>query len=148
MLSADPERAERHDGLLTSGGRSRGGILALCWVTPTPERRQHAAHLRVRKRDGRGVRGGEQLALHAAAKLHNVTPKPHSRRPLLAGGATPYEAARGAPYDNAKLRHFFGAVAAVRLNATGRPSTLERQGAARLPEGGPGGTRGREHILR
>ena len=43
MLSADPERAERHDGLLTSGGRSRGGILALCWVTPTPARRQHAA---------------------------------------------------------------------------------------------------------
>ena len=43
MLSADPERAERHDGLLTSGGRSRGGILALCWVTPTPLRRQHAA---------------------------------------------------------------------------------------------------------
>ena len=43
MRSADPERAERHDGLLTSGGRSRGGILALCWVTPTPARRQHAA---------------------------------------------------------------------------------------------------------
>ena len=43
MLSADPERAERHDGLLTSGGRSRGGILALCWVTPTPACRQHAA---------------------------------------------------------------------------------------------------------
>jgi hypothetical protein len=76
--------------------------------------------------------GMRSLALHAAAKLHNVTPKPHSRRPLLAGGATPYEAARGAPYDNAKLRHFFGAVAAVRLNATGRPSTLERQARTAL----------------
>ena len=52
--------------------------------------------------------------------------------PLLAGGATPYEAARGTPYDNAKLRHFFGAVAAVRLNATGRPSTLERQARTAL----------------
>ena len=69
MLSADPERAERHDGLLTSGGRSRGGILALCWVTPTPERRQHAA-----------------VSHEQSAQIYVYQQKPASRGLSLGGG--------------------------------------------------------------
>ena len=40
---ADSCRSSRANRRRVSGDRSRGGILALCWVPPTPECRQHAA---------------------------------------------------------------------------------------------------------
>ena len=98
MLSADPERAERHDGLLTSGGRSRGGILALCWVTPTPARRQHAAvsheqsaaDLRVSPKtyiSGEDPQPGEKPGAAAAAGATNSQALQHQCESFGFGGA-------------------------------------------------------------